>query len=113
MRLSHPHSLSLNKNNSLIINNNILGELVSLLNGGKINKVSANINSNMIRGYATDSNLELNIEHGKKLQPHEKEMVKNIIGGVGYKSYNNLFEVGNVLELSKRSFFIREIRDIP
>ena len=67
----------------------------------------------MIKGYATDSNLELNIEHGKKLQPHEKEMVKNIIGGVGYKSYNNLFEVGNVLELSKRSFFIREIRDIP
>ena len=49
---------SLNKNNSFIINNNILGNLANLLNGGKINKVSANINSNMIRGYATDSNLD-------------------------------------------------------
>ena len=42
----------------------------------------------MIRGYATDSNLELNIEHGKKLQPHEKEMVKNINKlNVVYKKY--------------------------
>lgn len=103
------YSLSLKKNNSLIMNNNILDKLSSLLNGGRINKVSANINKNMIRGYATDSNLESNIEHGKKLQPHEKEMVKNIIGGVGYKSYSNIFEVGNVLELEKRSFLIERL----
>lgn len=66
----------------------------------------------MIRGYATISNLELNIEHGKKLQPHEKEMVKNIIGGVGYKSYNNLFEVGNVLELSKINTLLDEFFEV-
>ena len=49
------------------------------------------------------------MEHGKKLQAHEKEMVKNIIGGVGYKSYNNIFEGGNVTELSKRSFMLERL----
>lgn len=92
--------------------------------GGLLNNNNINKKQKQIRGYSTNANTANNntnedkIKHeviklyetkfGKsksnkkdkyKLKKNEKDILTNLIGSVGFRSYNSLFVLGNLLEL--------------
>ena len=114
---SHNSIFGLSFSNGLInYNKGVLGGL--LLGCGVLNKFNSNTNKFGCRFYSTTSGeishnaddfvndlkssigkSNSNKKNRKASNKLEKSILKNLIGGVGFKSYQNLFALGNLLEL--------------